>query len=424
MKRMTYQETLDWIHSTLKFGIKPGIARMEWMLHELGNPQKNLKGIHVVGTNGKGSTTNYLQHIFTEAGYEVGTFTSPYIMDFCERIAINGRMISQEDLVLLAEKVKPVVDRLPVETTLEPATEFEIITTMMFYYFGVMHPVEVAVIEAGLGGLHDSTNVFNPLAVICPSIGLDHQNILGQTYAEIAAQKAGVLYPDVPFIFAEDKEEVLQVFYSTAKMLSCPTFRLGHDFTVSGKSSAFEFVYDNETISGLSLAMSGQHQVANASLSIMTSLLIAPAFPKVTQEIIKKALSKARWLGRTEMMADNLMIDGAHNDESVKVLVNLLKEEYSERKIHILFAAIDTKPIDSMLEQLSVFESLTVTTFDYPNSVKLEHYPEAYNRVPNALQWLTKIEEATEENLFVVTGSLYFISQVRSYLLQGESSEQ
>ena len=172
---MIYQEALDWIHGQLKFGIKPGLERMAWMLEELGNPQDNLKAVHIVGTNGKGSTVNALQTIFSQAGYEVGTFTSPYIIDFKERISINGQMISEENLLGLVERVKPVVERLPKETEHENATEFEIITVLMFLYFGQVHPVDIAFIEAGMGGLHDSTNLFSPLAVICPSIGLDQK---------------------------------------------------------------------------------------------------------------------------------------------------------------------------------------------------------------------------------------------------------
>lgn len=188
---MTYQETLDWIHRRLTFGIKPGLERMLWVLNQLGNPQERIKGIHVVGTNGKGSTVNNLQHIFTAAGYEVGTFTSPYIMDFKERISINGNMISEADLVAAANRVRPLTERLVQETDFGEVTEFEVITLMMFLYFGDMHPVDLAVIEAGLGGLYDSTNVFQAMVVVCPSIGLDHQAILGTSYAEIAAQKQG-----------------------------------------------------------------------------------------------------------------------------------------------------------------------------------------------------------------------------------------
>lgn len=420
--RMTYQEALEWIHGQLKFGIKPGLERMAWMLEELGNPQDNLKAVHIVGTNGKGSTVNALQTIFSQAGYEVGTFTSPYIIDFKERISVNGQMISEEDLLSLVERVKPVVDRLPKETEHENATEFEIITVLMFLYFGQVHPVDIAFIEAGMGGLHDSTNLFSPLAVICPSIGLDHQAVLGNTHAEIAAEKAGVLKNGAPFIFATERDDVRAVFEKKAHEEGAETYELGKDFTAKGTSHSFDFAYEEQKLENISLAMAGQHQVANASLVIMTSLLLQKDYPEVTPDLIKAALAHASWLGRTEFLMPNLMIDGAHNNESVKVLIDLLKSEYADKDIELLFAAIDTKPIDSMLAQLESVGDLTVTSFEYPNSVKLDKYPDAYKQVSDFQTWIKNHVSADKDKLYVITGSLYFISQVRKWLLEQKSN--
>ncbi|WP_347101481.1 bifunctional folylpolyglutamate synthase/dihydrofolate synthase [Streptococcus salivarius] len=418
---MTYQEALDWIHGQLKFGIKPGLERMAWMLKELGNPQDNLKAVHIVGTNGKGSTVNALQTIFTQAGYEVGTFTSPYIIDFKERISLNGQMISEEDLLDLVNRVKPVVERLPKETEHENATEFEIITVLMFLYFGQIHPVDIAFIEAGMGGLHDSTNLFKPLAVLCPSIGLDHQAILGNTHAEIAAEKAGVLKNGAPFIYAADRTDVRDVFEKKAREEGSKTYEMGRDFTAEGSSHSFDFTYGKQRLDDIALAMAGQHQVANASLAIMASLLLQKDYPKVTLELIKNALAHAHWRGRTEFLRPNLMIDGAHNNESVKVLIDLLQSEYANKEIELLFAAIDTKPIDGMLAQLKSVGDLTVTSFDYPNSVKLDKYPEAYKQVPDFKTWIKEHMTTDNKKLYVVTGSLYFISQVRKWVLEQES---
>lgn len=418
---MTYQEALDWIHGQLKFGIKPGLERMAWMLKELGNPQDNLKAVHIVGTNGKGSTVNALQTIFTQAGYEVGTFTSPYIIDFKERISLNGQMISEEDLLDLVNRVKPVVERLPKETEHENATEFEIITVLMFLYFGQVHPVDIAFIEAGMGGLHDSTNLFKPLAVLCPSIGLDHQAILGNTHAEIAAEKAGVLKNGAPFIYATDRTDVRDVFEKKAREEGSKTYELGRDFTAEGSSHSFDFTYGEQRLDDIALAMTGQHQVANASLAIMASLLLQKDYPKVTLELIKDALSHAHWRGRTEFLRPNLMIDGAHNNESVKVLIDLLQSEYADKEIELLFAAIDTKPIDGMLAQLKSVGDLTVTSFDYPNSVKLDQYPVAYKQVPDFKTWIREHVTTDHKKLYVITGSLYFISQVRKWVLEQES---
>ncbi|EIC81685.1 Folylpolyglutamate synthase / dihydrofolate synthase [Streptococcus salivarius PS4] len=419
---MTYQEALEWIHGQLKFGIKPGLERMAWMLEELGNPQDNLKAVHIVGTNGKGSTVNALQTIFSQAGYEVGTFTSPYIIDFKERISVNGQMISEEDLLGLVERVKPVVERLPKETEHENATEFEIITVLMFLYFGQVHPVDIAFIEAGMGGLHDSTNLFSPLAVICPSIGLDHQAVLGNTHAEIAAEKAGVLKNGAPFIFATERDDVRTVFEKKAHEEGAKTYELGKDFTAKGTSHSFDFAYEEQKLENISLAMAGQHQVANASLAIMASLLLQKDYPEVTPDLIKAALAHASWLGRTEFLMPNLMIDGAHNNESVKVLIDLLKSEYADKDIELLFAAIDTKPIDSMLAQLESVGDLTVTSFEYPNSVKLDKYPDAYKQVSDFQNWIEEHVTANNDKLYVITGSLYFISQVRKWLLERKSN--
>ena len=418
---MIYQEALDWIHGQLKFGIKPGLERMAWMLEELGNPQDNLKAVHIVGTNGKGSTVNALQTIFSQAGYEVGTFTSPYIIDFKERISINGQMISEENLLGLVERVKPVVERLPKETEHENATEFEIITVLMFLYFGQVHPVDIAFIEAGMGGLHDSTNLFSPLAVICPSIGLDHQAVLGNTHAEIATEKAGVLKNGASFIYATDRTDVRDVFKQKANEEGSKTYELGKDFTAEGSSHSFDFIYKEQRLEGIALAMAGQHQVANASLAIMASLLLQKDYPKVTPELIKDALAHASWLGRTEFLMPNLMIDGAHNNESVKVLIDLLRSEYADKDIELLFAAIDTKPIDSMLAQLESVGDLTVTSFEYPNSVKLDKYPAAYKKVPGFQTWIKNHVSADKDKLYVITGSLYFISQVRKWVLEQAS---
>ena len=419
---MIYQEALDWIHGQLKFGIKPGLERMAWMLEELGNPQDNLKAVHIVGTNGKGSTVNALQTIFSQAGYEVGTFTSPYIIDFKERISINGQMISEENLLGLVERVKPVVERLPKETEHENATEFEIITVLMFLYFGQVHPVDIAFIEAGMGGLHDSTNLFSPLAVICPSIGLDHQAVLGNTHAEIATEKAGVLKNGASFIYATDGTDVRDVFKQKANEEGSKTYELGKDFTAEGSSHSFDFIYKEQRLEGIALAMAGQHQVANASLAIMASLLLQKDYPKVTPELIKDALAHASWLGRTEFLMPNLMIDGAHNNESVKVLIDLLRSEYADKDIELLFAAIDTKPIDSMLAQLESVGDLTVTSFEYPNSVKLDKYPVTYKQVSDFQTWIEEHVTANDDKLYVITGSLYFISQVRKWILEQESA--
>lgn len=420
---LNFREALEWLTTSLTFGINPGLERVIWLLEQLGNPQDDLKAIHVVGTNGKGSTVNYLRQIFETAGYQVGTFTSPSIMDFRERIAINGQMIDQDDFVAAVQLLQPVAQRLEEETDFGPATEFELITIMMFLYFSRLRPVDVVVIEAGLGGRYDSTNVFKPLAVICTSIGLDHQNFLGDSHLQIASEKVGVLKPGVPFVFAEGREDVRQLFYQEAQRLACPTYEAGRDFSLSGPAGHLTFRGDFGEIAELALAMPGQHQVSNASLAIMTSQLLKEAYPKLNPEGIRTALARSYWQGRTELIRPNLMLDGAHNDESVAVLVEVLKSYHADKTIHILFAAIKTKPAQTMLDQLQAVGQVTVTTFADDRAYALADYPDQLAKVARFEDWLTQVDQAGPEDFFVITGSLYFIGQVRRFLV-GQATQE
>lgn len=413
---MTEKEAIEWIHSRLKFGIKPGLKRMKWMLNELGNPQDNINGIHIVGTNGKGSTTSYLQHIFTSSGYHVGTFTSPYIVDFKERISLDGEMITSDDFVTLIKRVKPIVERLSLETELEDATEFEVITLLMFEYFGNVHPVDIAIIEAGMGGLYDSTNVFKALAVVCPSIGLDHQNILGNTLEDIARQKVGVLKQNVPLFFHTDNEEVRTVFIEKARETKSSLFELGKVIKIKNNNSGFSVIFNHQVIDRCCLKLPGEHQKFNAALAVAASLHLQNKYPNLSKETIRKGVNKTIWIGRTEFLSSNLMIDGAHNNESINALTSVLKTMHY-KKLHILFSAINTKPVDNMLKLLSKVGDITITSFDYPTALSLSEYPNVYKKVENWREWINQIIFDDEDNFYVITGSLYFISQVRQEIL-------
>lgn len=407
-------DTISWIHSFKANGRRPDLKRMEALLEKLGNPQKTFPAIHIVGTNGKGSTSSYLQHILTSSGYKAGTFTSPYIHRFNERISIDGKDIPDHDLDQTVQQIKPIIENQDIIGKFGKVTEFELITLIMFHYFATINPVDIAIIEAGIGGSYDSTNVFRPLALVCPSISLDHQDTLGDTLTKIAEHKVGALKKQVPFIFGPVTEEVRQDFYQKARELASPTYELGQDFHLLENSKAFDFVYQDQTISHIELAMLGQHQKANASLAAMTSLILAPQFPKITSEHIKHGLEKTHWPGRTELIRDNLMLDGAHNEDSIAKLVQVLKSQFSDRTIHVLFAGIGRKPLDKMLGQLADF-NLAVTSFDFYEARPLELYPDKYDKVEDFRDWLNQAESS--EDFFVLTGSLYFISQVRNYLL-------
>ncbi len=413
---MNKTETLNWIHSFKAKGRQADLKRMNWLLEKLGKPQTTFPAIHIVGTNGKGSTCSYLQHILTASGYKTGSFTSPYITRFNERIAIDGKEISDQDLNKVISLVKPIVESVTVETHYEKVTEFELVTLLMFTYFAQINPVDIAIIEAGIGGLKDSTNVFKALAVVCPSISFDHQEKLGNSLAQIAQQKVGVLDEKVPFIFGQMTSAVKQVFYEETQLLGCPTFECNKDFSFKENGKAFDFIYQDFLISAIHLKMLGQHQKANASLAIMTSLILAKVFPNINSKTIRTGLQSTIWPGRCELLQANLLLDGAHNIDAITKLIQVLKDSFGDKTIHILFAGLKRKPIEKMLAQLAEFD-LSVTSFDFFEALPLENYPLSYPRVDNWKNWITQAT-AHSDHLYVVTGSFYFISQVRNHLIK------
>ena len=285
----------------------------------------------------------------------------------------------------------------------------------MYYYFAKINPVDIAVIEAGIGGTFDSTNVFVAQAVICPSISIDHQDTLGTSLAEIAGHKAGVLKPNVPFIFGKMAPEVKEVFYQKSVSLGCPTYEIDKDFFITENKKTFTFIQNDFSISDISLKMLGHHQKSNAALAAMTALILQNNFSKISRDSIKNGLENTIWAGRCELITPNLMLDGAHNEDSIAKLIDVLKNEFSEKHIHILFAGLSRKPLDTMLEELSDFD-LYVTTFNFYQAQDLSDYPEKYQKIPDYKKWLQQAEQ-NPNDMFVVTGSLYFISEVRNYLL-------
>lgn len=240
---MNYLDSLYWIHERTKFGIKPGVKRMEWMLSRLNHPERNIKAIHVGGTNGKGSTVAYLRTALVNNGYEVGTFTSPYIETFNERISLNGEPISNDAIVALVARVKPVSEAMEQETDLGVATEFEIITTMMYLYFGEIHPVDFVIVEAGLGVKNDSTNVIQPILSVLTSIGLDHTDILGHSYLDIAKDKGAIIKPHTPVIYAVKNEEALKYLRQLAIDLNAPAMEYDRDILVVSEADEFTYRY-------------------------------------------------------------------------------------------------------------------------------------------------------------------------------------
>ncbi|WQJ75112.1 folylpolyglutamate synthase/dihydrofolate synthase family protein [Mammaliicoccus sciuri] len=415
---MNYLDSLHWIHERTKFGIKPGVKRMKWMLDKLGNPEEKIQAVHVVGTNGKGSTVSYLREALVANKYKIGTFTSPFIVTFNERISINGTPITDDELVELVQIVKPISERLESETDLGPATEFEIITLMMFVYFGTVHPVDFVIIEAGLGALNDSTNVFQPIMTVLTSIGLDHTNILGDTYMDIAREKAGVIKPSVPLVYAIKPKDALHFVREVVEKNYNKGLELDRDFYVLSDDTEFTYRYGSYELENIQLKMIGQHQHENAALAITTLIeMYQRGMIQLNFNTMIEAIEHTTWSGRIEKVQEQplILIDGAHNKESIDALVDTLKQYYSDKKIDVLFAAIDGKPIGKMMNSIEeITNRFYVTTFDFPKALPIDAvYDYLEHHHIEKVQDYPQFIEKYDGELLVVTGSLYFISEVR-----------
>ncbi|MED3571435.1 folylpolyglutamate synthase/dihydrofolate synthase family protein [Cytobacillus praedii] len=428
----TYDEAISWIHSRLRLGVKPGLKRMEWMMEKLGHPERRMKSIHIGGTNGKGSTLTYLRHILQESGCSVGTFTSPYFEQFNERIALYGVPINDEDIVRLANDIYPLSVELEA-TDLGGPTEFEIITAMAMQYFGHVQPVDIVLFEVGLGGRFDSTNIIFPILSIITNIGLDHTGILGSTHAEIAFEKAGIIKPGTSIITAVKQEEAKKVIENKAIEMKAPIYSLGSQFAIEEHhSTSIGEMFSQKTPfrkwSHLEISMAGSHQTENAALAIMAVELLNKYYSfLIEDEHIYSGLKKAYWPGRFETISKDpmIIIDGAHNEEGITSLVNELKKRYSNKKIRMIFTALSDKKLDKMIQNLdAVADKITFVSFDFPRAAGAE---ELFNISKNDNKhydkdWKAAVDEEIHslqtEEVLVVTGSLYFLSEAKPYLLE------
>lgn len=427
---MTIETALEWIHSRLKFNIRPGLTRIEALLKLLGNPEKELSMLHIAGTNGKGSTVAFTRGILEQLGLTVATFTSPFIETFGERMAINGHPIPDEKLIKYVEQLKPLVEEMDKDERLAGITEFEIITALAFRYFADEH-VDVALIEVGLGGLLDSTNVIQPVATAITTIGMDHMDILGDTLEKIAAQKAGIIKPYTPLVTGKIADEALAVIAETAQTNQAKHYQHSIDYQVEIlENERFNYKDDEIHLLNLEKSLLGLHQIDNAALAVKLTMVYAHKIGlSLSEEAIRVGLRRTFWPARMEEVsqAPLTLLDGAHNVHAMQRLLENLKNEFSGRKITILFSALVTKDITEMIKMMQTVDNskLILTTFDYPKALKLEDF--AYLEKENvtlAEDWKSSYaalkENLHEDDVLLMTGSLYFMSQIRAYILASE----
>ena len=412
-------EVEKWLHSRIGLNFRSGLGRMQRAVDLLGNPEQTYPIIHVTGTNGKGSTIAFMRELFVAHGKTVGTFTSPHIVSIHDRICINGEPISDEDFIRLADQVKAMEQRL-LETH-DQLSFFELLTLIALLYFREQE-VELVLLEVGIGGLLDTTNVVTGEIAVITSIGLDHQETLGDSLVAIAEQKAGIFKSGKSAVIANLASEAQLVCQRTAHDLDVILYQADRDF--SFKNGHFSSSLAN--LNQLKLGLEGAYQEENAALALQAFLLfMAQRDEKVDQEAVRAALQATKWAGRLEAVTEHIYLDGAHNLPALERLVEFIQEKIQQGyQPQILFGALKRKDYSGMLTYLTEHLSdtaLYVTSFDYQGSLEEQDLGD-YQKVVSYREFLDGFESSVgEKELLFVTGSLYFISEVRAYLMGYES---
>lgn len=430
----TVDDALAFIHGRTKFKKIPTLKRMRAFLKALGNPQEGLTYLHVTGTNGKGSVVAMTRQMLMGQGLRIGTFTSPFITKFNERIELDGQPISDADLVKYTQKVAKVVAELDQSLPTGGPTEFEIDTAIMFTYFADVKP-DVVILEVGIGGLYDSTNVIeNPVATAITTVGYDHMKLLGNTLSAIAQQKAGIIKEGRPMVVGQLPDEALQVVKETAATKNARLYQPGTDYQVAktnGHAFRSQISYDGLALHHFHarLGLGGDYQVQNAGVAItLTQLYCQHAGLRIDSGALGRSLASTHWPGRLEVMNDEplVILDGAHNLPGIQALCHTIRDDFSDRDVYMLVAILADKQYELMLGELASLPNvhLTVTNFAGPGPKRPSAdlgavVSELKTRYPVQIAdtWQLAFAQMSRaisgDDVLLVTGSLYFISDVR-----------
>lgn len=354
---MTYEQALAYLESLNTFGINLGLARILKMLELMGHPEKKYKTIHITGTNGKGSVTATLTSILGAAGIKTGMYTSPHLSSYTERIVINGEQVSEEQFAGAILYAKNIIAQMLAEGCEHP-TQFEVLTAAAFYLFACAK-VEYAVIEVGLGGLLDSTNVIIPEVSVITNVTLEHTDRCGKTVKEIAKHKAGIIKPGVPVVTAA-KDDALAVIWETAARLNAPLYLPGRDFSVKFIRITFAgqevelSTKEKGALGKFMIRLLGKHQQENSSMAVMAALILAKKEKRITVDAIRSGLKTVFWPARFEILSQNplTILDGAHNPAGVTVLRATLDEMFPKEPVTFVLGILRDKNIREMVKLL------------------------------------------------------------------------
>ncbi len=418
-----YRKSLDYLYGLEKFGMIFGLTQVERILSAIGNPHKEIQAIHIGGTNGKGSTAAMMSSILQKEGYRVGLYTSPHLIRFTERIKVNGKEIEEEEVVALTEWMRKEIETAGIAP---PFTFFDFTTAMALHYFK-QKLVDLAVLEVGLGGRLDSTNVVDPLVSIITNVAKDHEEHLGKTILKIAREKAGIIKKGRPLITAVTQPQVLRLFSKVCQENGTPLFRVGKEFRYAlGEDGDFNYEGLNRKLWSIHLNLKGFHQVINAATAFGAMEVLEDLGYRVSTDAMIDGVREVEWPGRLEMVSSSprVILDGAHNPAGALVLKESLEKEFQFQHLILLIGIMKDKDIQSILHLLAPLADHIIFTRPHTdratpplllkkmvgrNGKKAEIVEDLSEAIERGLSLVEK------EDLLCITGSLYTVGEARAY---------
>ncbi len=427
---MNFEQMVSYIENSMKFGCRPGLERTAKLLELLENPQKKVKFIHVAGTNGKGSTTAIISNILKHAGYRVGAYTSPHLYKITERMVINGGWISEEHFVKYANMV---IDKMKFmeENNMEVPTQFEMLTAMAFLYFEEMK-VDAAVIEVGLGGMYDATNVIDSVLSVITSISYDHTDVLGDTIEKIATEKAGiiknnstvVLYPQL-YKAAEETVEA-KCKEKNAKLVKVDKEQ-GKLVEFNIMAQSFDYSYGETKLAGLKVPLLGDHQIINSTVAITAAIELSKLDYNIREEHIRKGLETVVWPCRLSVVSKEpfIIIDGAHNEDGVNSLKSAITKYLSDKNIILVIGMLGDKNYNYAVQELAPLAYKIIASEPIsPRALKAEQMAEVIRKhntnveaEADIVKAIEKAKKSADKNsVILICGSLYLAGSAYEYL--------
>lgn len=417
MKFTNAEEVIHYLYSLPHLHPKNDLSFIKKVLQQLGNPQNQVKTVHITGTNGKGSTSYYLSNLLKKAGQKTGLFVSPYVYRFNERIQLNNQDISDADLINAANKVQTACEEIKQVDKNFALVTFEYEVAMAFVYFAQKR-CDYAVIEVGIGGEHDKTNVIVPEVSIITTVGLDHEQIIGPTIQDIAKEKSGVIKEKRPVVIGNIPDNVLPILVKKANQEKAPIFRLKHDFDIKAENDRLEY---NDKTRKLSFAFRPQVESYDIAIAIKAFSLLNL---KLTNQAIEEAINQTHIPGRYDVLQKNplIILDGAHNIQAMSNLLEVIHEKTRKQggRVYALVTMMKDKDLEQVFDLFSSDDEVLLTTLDYPRVAKKDDFPievqRRYNYDEDYRLGFTQLKAKLARNdVLVVTGSFYLVSAILNW---------